>query len=1349
MTLTHRLAAPSSSTPISAAEFRPSRFGLPSVHGGWPISALRAIAALAALSVSLFQALPATAQLGGNDPDADGIINLLDNCPNDSNVDQHDVDGDGVGDTCDLQCNPFLNTPQDPDCDGLDTAVDNCPSHRNPLQDDADSDGQGDVCDPTIRIATLLSGAGGGVLQALDGTIVPPGFFDPANFDPNGLIRVGVAIGVPPNKTVLDYAYRVASSETVPAGVLELNPFPVIQSTTAVDVGIAGSPPWFANPATPPNGWGQVRAGSYMANPLVPVAPLIAELIDVHTGDVVDIDRVTVIDGRLVEAESWGAVLDDPLVHQITPAGFDRLEITHTEPLPYPSLQALNDQLDVELDEINPTRTAPLSSSVCLPLNTFPEFAETSAYGAALTEAQIQFGSWKFLDEICSSPNSPPVLAFCASNLAAAVTCATACVAKDLICVQQIPRKQHFEVCIDGLEATLTDETVTELAAIDLSISSTQSDTIDSDVTFSGIGALADVRLDDFTINYVEGNLPCLPPRPSEVVTREDVDSVPELVDALICRDAQITAATACSTCDPDFPNLPFTTNPEPLGISIDAFNDERITVSDNGDNNLMLTGVGTAVPPNTVCSDQSLSLTLQNEAHNLLAEFYPDLITLLEGAWQTPLGGKGQDDLLDDLLIPFETGFSTFPGYDADLAFIDVETNPTHGLTLQQSFDFAAIVPTPPPPSQLYDHSIPLAITHDAGVTPGGTPYHIQQTITTRYLNRLLGIQSNVLFNLTAAPTYADLGIAPPQGLPPAAPFPMVGKELDDWFPLFAEIGDESVSIAITPIVTPFTWMPFDWATDQAPLQLLVPHLRLTITDGNGRVWLRMLVDHMGGDVNFSFSAIDGDPYLESTRGGANWVGLFEAIGFAGCPLEAVYDAIAPDPCGSALHNAVLSLFEEDLDAALDEIFGTIPAPQLFDQAATSALPFRTAPLAQHWSATGHYSVFADLTLADPTDTDGDGILDSIDNCIDQPNASQANNDDDDFGDACDLNDDNDLFLDTIDLCPFVPSGSLIGPGGPNQPDFDSDGVGDECDPDADGDGFPNLADNCPWVPNPLQVDGDQDGVGNVCDFDTDNDGVDDATDNCPSIPNSTQLDADGDGLGAACDDDEDGDGIVDTVDNCVGLPNGNQFDFDTDGIGNACDPDTDNDGIATTEDNCPNFPNPDQTDQNANGIGDACEGPNVDSDLDGTPDILDDFPLRAGGQTDTDGDGLPDTLTPGCGPGCQAAMGFTEDFDDDNDNLLDVVETGTGTFVSPTNTGSNPLVVDSDGDGVGDGDEVIAGTDPNIPNAPPAVPFLTWPAAAALLGLLQALGIRAMRTRRRVAEDISERACSKYRPA
>ncbi|MDA9101698.1 thrombospondin type 3 repeat-containing protein, partial [bacterium] len=165
--------------------------------------------------------------------------------------------------------------------------------------------------------------------------------------------------------------------------------------------------------------------------------------------------------------------------------------------------------------------------------------------------------------------------------------------------------------------------------------------------------------------------------------------------------------------------------------------------------------------------------------------------------------------------------------------------------------------------------------------------------------------------------------------------------------------------------------------------------------------------------------------------------------------------------------------------------------------------------------------------------DLDGDGIINTEDNCPETANKDQADADDDGIGDVCDS-------------------------------DIDQD--------DIDGDTIPNADDNCPETVNEDQNDFDGDGIGDVCDDDVDGDGVLNEDDNCSNTPAGTTVDVNGceviDG------DDKDGDGILNDSDNCPETANEDQNDFDGDGIGDVCDDDDDGDGILNVDDNCPNTP-------------------------------------------------------------------------------------------------------------------------------------------------------------------------------
>lgn len=111
-----------------------------------------------------------------NDPDFDQVCALSDNCPNTTNNAQTDTDGDGIGNSCDVEtcdgldddgnglidenlpdsdgddvCDDIdpcpLDAADDEDGDGKCANLDNCPFVANATQSDSDGDTWGDACD--------------------------------------------------------------------------------------------------------------------------------------------------------------------------------------------------------------------------------------------------------------------------------------------------------------------------------------------------------------------------------------------------------------------------------------------------------------------------------------------------------------------------------------------------------------------------------------------------------------------------------------------------------------------------------------------------------------------------------------------------------------------------------------------------------------------------------------------------------------------------------------------------------------------------------------------------------------------------------------------------------------------------------------------------------------------------------------------------------------------------------------------------------------------------------------------------------------------------------------------------
>jgi OOP family OmpA-OmpF porin len=120
--------------------------------------------------------------------------------------------------------------------------------------------------------------------------------------------------------------------------------------------------------------------------------------------------------------------------------------------------------------------------------------------------------------------------------------------------------------------------------------------------------------------------------------------------------------------------------------------------------------------------------------------------------------------------------------------------------------------------------------------------------------------------------------------------------------------------------------------------------------------------------------------------------------------------------------------------------------------------------------------ALFGYLACGTDNDADGDGVVDSKDNCPGTPSGVAVNSS------GCPLDSDGDGVVDSQDRCPDSPRGSRVNSSG--------------CALDSDNDGVTDDRDRCPTTPRGAAVN------SNGCQLDSDGDGVVDGNDNCPATP-------------------------------------------------------------------------------------------------------------------------------------------------------------------------------------------------------------------------------------------------------
>lgn len=193
------------------------------------------------------------------------------------------------------------------------------------------------------------------------------------------------------------------------------------------------------------------------------------------------------------------------------------------------------------------------------------------------------------------------------------------------------------------------------------------------------------------------------------------------------------------------------------------------------------------------------------------------------------------------------------------------------------------------------------------------------------------------------------------------------------------------------------------------------------------------------------------------------------------------------------------------------------------------------------------------------PSDIDGDGVVDALDNCPNLKNPDQNDLDSDRAGDLCDIDPDGDG-TPGISGEPFVSGRDLVQSqclschltAVNGAPKFNDESAWDQRIRDAGGRPEDMLDSVVNGMPNAMEAFGERYSTIALLravlylsgreentepredELDSDDDGIPDSQDNCPTVHNSGQLDSDSNQVGDACEPlaDRDGDGYPYRID-------------------------------------------------------------------------------------------------------------------------------------------------------------------------------------------------------------------------
>lgn len=643
--------------------------------------------------------------------------------------------------------------------------------------------------------------------------------------------------------------------------------------------------------------------------------PILVELYDIHTSEVVARDRIVLFDRRedvAIVAQSTRKEISDGFGVQLTPAGLDDLEIPHLATLPRPDLPALNDELAGLVGPGIPA-TLPFEKPLpCFPLD--KRWKKVDAYKTAKLAAQAAYTTYKATKKAANTAaGAGPFGPLVSAALSAAA---------ERQCVKKRPKLADFEVCAARLDGLLERITVGAVDDADLAIGA-GSPQIDAGVTLTGIDGVADAFLRGLEIRWVPGDDLCVG-RPMAAVDEREIAQRAWLDAWATCEDLDVDAARARMLADQEVQFM----------LSADPADGEQLVSDRTRAGSFTLLGTGVDVRKG-LCSDPEVETRAAELAESYFAWIGLDVTMAWDAGQPKMQHAQALDLLLDG--VGFELGTYEPTDHALRADFTTVETVADEGLRLSFETDtetrsIGAPVVAPP---WTYRGAEPMPWSHD-GRSLANEPFDLAFSITTGHLNQVIRALAPTE-RLTFTASWAELGFAPPGGARPEEPALLDGQALAAVYPALADIGADEVEVRVAPTLTPFTWMPPDTIGLERPGELPIIYsigqLELKLVEPDtGFVWLHAIIDLYDDEFSVELDPEIGSPRLRTGFGNELWgIGILDEQ-LPSCAMEEHAASRTPDTCDDLLPEALYAWLAPLLAPRFEGLLDELPAPQFFD---------------------------------------------------------------------------------------------------------------------------------------------------------------------------------------------------------------------------------------------------------------------------------------------------------------------------------------------------------------------------------------------------------------------------------